>query len=674
MEENANLMIAPEIKERFMPFFDNLQEYADKKGISIFVLQVPLIDNRYEISYGAGCVILTQGHKLMFVDLNDNKGSEIFKDFVEDSIEDIASIADRYDYKKIIGRPRNWKDDLIITCNFSEIKDIEDFLDSNQLPPASLHLRRIKYLISLFIGSINDAKTATVDTPTDNLDSIKHKIQLFDCDQTRFIYGSSPHSKVYKIQGLSGTGKTELLLHKLKEIYLADNFSRIGFTCYNRVLADSLKKRIPEFFDFMNVQRQIDWHDRLLCVKAWGEFSDPKSGIYRFICSFYDIPFYNYREVRSFDTACLRAIEILTEKKQKVGFKFAFQYIFIDESQDFSNSFIKLCEIVTEKNVFAAGDIFQSIYANSEDEDTVTGNLMLYKCYRTAPKTFMVSQALGWGLFEKKKIRWLSDKAWNLCGYNAKYLNDEKIELTRNPLTRFDGDIDDNSCFSLIETDNPIKAITNIIDNLKEKYPSFSCNDICIIFIDQEKYIYDIIPSLCFMLRSRYDWECNIAYETKQNIKDQVFITNNKNVKGLEFPYVICYTHGLNSNILHRNRLYTMISRSLLNTYLIVKKTDNGITDEIRNGIKKIMNTGKMVLSVLSKTEFEEMRHRSLVFKHNQSLEGKIKNALAILNLPLENTRTVAEYIERSDNIIESEAEIENFIQNLSNLGLLSKS
>jgi len=32
----------------------------------------------------------------------------------------------------------------------------------------------------------------------------------------------------------------------------------------------------------------------------------------------------------------------------------------------------------------------------------------------------------------------------------------------------------------------------------------------------------------------------SIAYENRKHYKDKIFITNQNNVKGLEFPFVIC--------------------------------------------------------------------------------------------------------------------------------------
>src|SRR5690606_1059025 len=133
------------------------------------------------------------------------------------------------------------------------------------------------------------------------------KIQLFDGDQTRFIY-QAPSDRKIRIQGLSGTGKTELLLHKLKDLYIVESNCKIFFTCWNKILADYLRNRIPTFFNFMKVEQQIEWNKRLWCTYAWGSGSSPNSGAYRFICAFYQIPFYTYSYQMSFSRACKLAV------------------------------------------------------------------------------------------------------------------------------------------------------------------------------------------------------------------------------------------------------------------------------------------------------------------------------------------------------------------------------
>ena len=58
-------------------------------------------------------------------------------------------------------------------------------------------------------------------------------------------------------------------------------------------MADKLRQRIPRFFDFMSVRKQIKWGDRLWMARAWGSKSNPDSGLYSYLCNTYDIPFYS---------------------------------------------------------------------------------------------------------------------------------------------------------------------------------------------------------------------------------------------------------------------------------------------------------------------------------------------------------------------------------------------
>ena len=102
----------------------------------------------------------------------------------------------------------------------------------------------------------------------------------------------------------------------------------------------------------------------------------PYSGLYSYICNFYKIPFQSYSLANSFDEACKDALTIL-EKNE--SFKPCFDYIFIDESQDFSDGFFDLCEKVTVKTIFIAGDIFQNIFDTTEVAD-INPDYLLNNC------------------------------------------------------------------------------------------------------------------------------------------------------------------------------------------------------------------------------------------------------------------------------------------------------
>lgn len=252
---------------------------------------------------------MMKSNSLFYTNVENKEGIEkIFEDFYEDFIEDLGQLSKKYEYLKILGRPRQWKADYIAQYEYSEIENIEleDFLCKNAFLTKEEE-RKGEFLISLLTGSINDVERTGIDYPETVLEKIRRKIVLFDGDQTRFIF-DEPHKDKIVIQGLAGIGKTELLLHKIKELYLRKEDLKIVFTCHNKILADSLRERILEFFNFMKVDEQIKWNEKLWVMSSWGSKSDCNSGVYSYICSHYGIPFERFSYSETFDEVCKNAL------------------------------------------------------------------------------------------------------------------------------------------------------------------------------------------------------------------------------------------------------------------------------------------------------------------------------------------------------------------------------
>ncbi|OZS42623.1 UvrD-helicase domain-containing protein, partial [Photobacterium sanguinicancri] len=513
---------------------NRLEQYSIDNMKQVYVVDKPLGDTKYNYSYQHAIVVLAPDHKITFVNLGDDEDD--FEEFVEDFVEDLGSISDKYRYKDKIGRPRKWKRELIHEVAINDIDDWGALFDGIYLDDPKKK-KTSELLVSLLTGSINDIEKVKDDVPDNVLDRVKQKILLFDGDQTRFIY-QKPQKDTIRIQGLSGTGKTELLLHKLKELYVSEenSDSKIMFTCHNKILAASLHKRIPDFFDFMKVEQQILWNQRLWCVNAWGSQYDKNSGAYSYICEFYGVPFLRYNRFTSFDDACKSAIEHLKKNNSVNERGYAFDYILLDESQDFPDSFIDLCQLVTSKNLYVAGDIFQSIF----DENLVSEiepDYLLSKCYRTEPRTLMFAHALGMGLFETRRLRWLEDKEWIACGYQPTKKNGV-YELSREPLRRFADVVDQNhSSVQIVRTSAKLNEtsetkIIEVIKQIQAENPSVTVDDIGIIFIDNHDYVYNTADNLYFSIKQEFGWYVNKAYESKNKIKGTLFVSNKNNVKG----------------------------------------------------------------------------------------------------------------------------------------------
>jgi len=647
------------VSARNKPFLDRIKALAENNKNQIYVLSGLLVDGKYQYNDDSLMIILSSKHKIAFV--TTRMMSEGFEDLCDDIIEDIGSVSDKYGYKEKIGRPRKWRDNLTCSYSTSEIRDVEKWFNEDIAIKDAENYRTLDLLVSLFIGSINDVKTITTEEPDNILDKVKHKILLFDGQQTRFIFEElEAEGKRITIQGLSGTGKTELLMHKLRDLYLKnDDKAVFGFTCYNKILARKLKERIKEFFNFMKVDQQID-DNRLLCISAWGNYGNEKSGIYRYICKYYNISFYSLREIGTFDSACKKAIEQIKDKVKEYGY--AFTYTFIDESQDFKESFFKLCEMVTEKKCFVAGDIFQSIFEERKQDATLP-NFLLSKCYRTDPKTLMFAQALGMGLFEKDKLWWLDEDQWKQCGYNVD-INGNQYTLTREPLRRFEDVDPDFDSLKIIGVKNLMPDIVTLIGKIYDEFQTVKPEDIAIIFLDNEKYIYQYAEGLERAIGTNLGIECNIAYESKKTEKGKILISNRFNVKGLEYPFVICITKKILREKSYRNTMYTMLTRSFVRSYLILPKGDNnGFTKDMYDGGQKIMKEKKIVVTAPTPKEQDEIKAWMKGGKQALSLEDRINKIFEELQIVDSNIRDTIRHSLTGIPIKNSDAKLRELIK-----------
>lgn len=593
-------------------FLKKIEEFSKEMLIQIYVLNKPLGENKYNYNYEDGLILLVPKYKMIFV--NFNRGNEEFEDYVEDFIEDIGYISDKYGYKKILGRPRVWKKEFFEKKNYEDISNLEIdvFLKKNKLKTKESE-RNGEYLISLLTGSINDIERIGGGFPENLLDQIKRKIVLFDGDQTKFIY-QEPFQKRITIQGLAGTGKTELLLHKLKDLYIRTKDIKIVFTCHNKILAQSLKIRIPEFFNFMKVEEQIKWEEKLWTMHGWGSKADKNSGVYSYICNYYNISFQGYSYGKTFEKICKDALEEINNLQNFVS---CFDYILIDESQDFPESFFELCEKVTKTTVYIAGDIFQNVF-DEEIISEVTPDFLLNKCYRTDSRTLMFAHGIGMGLFEKK-LRWLKDEEWKACGYKINK-KDNNYLLSREPLRRFeDLESEGRESIKLISSEGNkyVPKIIEIIENIVDENPTVEPDDIGIVFLENISENYLLANKLQVLIKQRFGWTVNIGYESKIKIKGTVFISNRNNVKGLEFPFAICVTRQtLTRNLKRRNSIYMMLTRSFLTTYFLVDIKNGELINKLEKGLKGINENNFLTVEEPPKEEIEQLRN-AIITKQN---------------------------------------------------------
>lgn len=588
-------------KRLFVKFEKFAKNHPDTQ---IFLLTSPL-GGRYSYPYEENAlIVLIPGHKISFLNLGEE--GDDFDNYVDDVIADLNTISTTYKYMDHIGRPREWRKHVVETRQYDQEQsiDIDEFLTGTELHGE--WRRKADLLISLLSGSINDIDKIGAAEPESILEKVKKKIILFDGEQTRFIYKNYQVKKMVSVQGLSGTGKTELLLHKLKDLYMNDDKSTIFFTCHNIALADKLKQRIPRFFDFMMVNKQIKWGERLWMSRAWGSKSNPQSGLYSYICNYYNLPFYRYSAGVDYQFIYSHVLEELNKLSDK-EFEPCFDFILVDESQDFPDVFFEVCKKIVKQKVYLAGDVFQDIF-ESVKKNKWGFDIMLNRCYRTDPRTLMFAHAIGLGLFEEDKLNWFDKTQWENLGYKTDYSEEGYLKLRRNPIKRFE-EFEPGRSLE-IYNDTTVIKVKEIVHNLINTNPDLKPGDIAIILVDDGKNIYEYMDRLCYAINSEFGYDVIRGYETKSATEDAVYVTNANNVKGLEFPYVICITQKIQNTYRYRNSLYTMLTRSFIKSYLLV--TDNALLETLSDGYQYI-NDNKCVRTHIPTDEQQAKIKRQIV-------------------------------------------------------------
>lgn len=610
--------------EYFSDVLDRFCTVASAREQQTYIIQRPLSDEGEEYSHDRYLVYLSSKRKIVIFDFSED--DELAEEILQEFTEDLIAYSKRFKYNKIIGRSSSWRDlieSVPVTKEELTIEFINQIVESAVLGDP-LDIKKSDLLISLLTGSINDIEKVKADIPENNLDKIKQKIMLFDRDQTRFIY-SKPDKKIIRIQGLSGTGKTELLLHKLKELYIKDPKSRIFFTCHSRILASTLRNRIPAFFNFMKVDEQIEWESRLWCTHGWGSASVMNSGMYAYICNSYGIPFFNFQQVVNLEEAAKISLDYLIKRyEDESKIPPLFDYVLIDESQDFGEYFFKLCELATAKHLYIAGDIFQSIFDSSKAQ-TVGSDYLLSKCYRTDPRTLMAAHAIGMGLFEETKLQWLDDEEWTDCGYvfSKEQTNTPgicKYVLSRTPLRRFE-DVDNPQSLEIIaeSTTGPVNDIVAAITEIRNQNPTVTPDDIGIVILKDSRTVASLSDRLQREIYELWGWQLNKAYETKLRNPNTLFVSNKNHVKGLEFPFVICVSDVFNTSLNLRNSLYMVLTRSFLKSYLIVNEARNQLVlSQIRPGVEQIRSYDVIITN--EPTTEEKRRIRTRILKNARKL------------------------------------------------------
>ena len=255
------------------------------------------------------------------------------------------------------------------------------------------------------------------------LKRLEDSIATLDNMQTRAVIETV--DGVQTIRGLAGSGKTIVLALKAAYLHAQHPDWRIAVTFNTRSLK-ALFRRLITIFSLEQTNREPDW-DNLRVVNGWGAPGGPeRDGIYWEFCRNYNVDYLDYGSARRlfgtrepFPLICAQALS------QATAADGIYDAILIDETQDFSPAFLRLCYTLLKapKRLVYAYDELQSLSgeplpspeeifgvdAEGVGSDRNSGSaetgpkrdIILGKCYRNSRPVLVTAHALGFGIYRR---------------------------------------------------------------------------------------------------------------------------------------------------------------------------------------------------------------------------------------------------------------------------------
>jgi superfamily I DNA and RNA helicase len=416
-------------------------------------------------------------------------------------------------------------------------------------------------------------------------DLVEGAITLFDQQQKHGIMGQVTGPQ--RIRGLAGSGKTVVLAMKAAQAYLQNSDANIVYTFSTKSLYQHVKRLITRFYRQFD-DRDPDWDRHLHVMHGWGSHSMP--GIYAMACEHHGVEPLSFQEASAFtigdrfDYACTSLLE--SAKIEPM-----YDYVFVDEGQDFPLSFIRLCHALSREGHFVlAYDDLQTIFQATtpstaeifgsdtagNPKATFQEDVVLHRCYRNPREVLVTAHALGFGLYGEKIVQMLeSAEHWEDIGYVVRegtFVSGSRITIERpkeNSLTI----ISDRSGYDEIIQSHSFEDLRQEVDFVSGGIESdisdgLQADDILVVSVDDrhaKRYLSQIEEAL-----QKKGIPSNNLHSDSFGIRDftkegRVTLATVHKAKGNEALMV--YVVGVDSvmfrpDVRKRNMLFTAMTRA----------------------------------------------------------------------------------------------------------------
>lgn len=247
-----------------------------------------------------------------------------------------------------------------------------------------------------------------------------------------------------RIRGLAGSGKTIILCMKAAILHYRNPDARILYTFKTKSLYDYIELLITRFYKSLTDGLSPDFENCIQIRHSWGGRN--LKGVYFETCSNNDVMPIDYNSAivqgkgkDPFDFVCN---DLLAQSNGIL--KKAYDYVLIDEAQDFKPSFYQICRAIVKNDCLVwCYDELQNIF-DVEIQDTnitfsniygATGinlgqlqrqypdmdnDIVLPRSYRNPKEILVMAHAIGFGIYNDKLIQMLqNNEHWEDLGYEV---------------------------------------------------------------------------------------------------------------------------------------------------------------------------------------------------------------------------------------------------------------
>ncbi|MCM3318058.1 ATP-binding domain-containing protein [Rummeliibacillus stabekisii] len=444
--------------------------------------------------------------------------------------------------------------------------------------------------------NLNEADETTKGAILSELD-----LQIAKFDQKQKIAALTIIDGPQRIRGMAGSGKTIILAMKAALIHMENPDAKILYTFYTKSLYDQIKQLITRFYRSYE-DHDPNW-DNIHILHAWGGRTLP--GVYYNTCVTNGITPLNLSdakfgarkaEMNDFEYVCY---DLLSRTNGNI--KSMYDYVLMDEGQDFSKTFYWLCRklAVNDRLVWAYDELqnilnielqetmelFQNEFGDngislSELQDNhpfQNNDIVLHKSYRNPREILLAAHAVGFGLYNDKAIQILENKEhWEDLGYEVKQGECRKGEHTvihrpeqNSPslISKYFSANEIIKTYNALNMSDECQWVSEQIE--KDIESNLLAEDIMVICLD-DKYARKYFEEIERILEKEQIYVNNVLNSYSGDnfiVKGKVTLTTVYRAKGNESASV--YVVGADSlgqikkyDILSRNKLFTAFTRA----------------------------------------------------------------------------------------------------------------